>query len=69
MLCCGCTVGCKVLHCDLSVCLLTGFISPSGMHEQQLVSAAQAVGLALAGDYFEEYVGQVRRLFIDMLCD
>lgn len=29
------------------------------MHEQQLVGAAQAVGLALAGDYFEEYVGQV----------
>ena len=38
------------------------------MHEQQLVSAAQAVGLALAGDYFEEYVGQVRRPLIDMPC-
>ena len=31
----------------------------AGIHEQQLVSAAQAVGLAIAGDYFEEYVGQV----------
>ena len=66
VLCCGCTVGCKVLHCDLNVCLLTWFILPSGMHEQQLVSAAQAVGLALAGDYFEEYVGQVPAMFMDM---
>ncbi len=37
---------------------------PAGIHEQQLVSAAQAVGMALAGDYFEAYVGQVR----DCLC-
>mmetsp|Transcript_8571 Transcript_8571/g.25692 ORF Transcript_8571/g.25692 Transcript_8571/m.25692 type:complete len:316 (+) Transcript_8571:205-1152(+) len=34
-------------------------IGYAGIHEQQLVSAAQAVGLAIAGDYFEEYVGQV----------
>lgn len=31
----------------------------TGIHEQQLVSAAQAIGLAIAGDYFEQYVGQV----------
>jgi hypothetical protein len=40
-----------------------------GMHEQQLVSAAQAVGLALAGDYFEEYVGQVTAMSHLLTCD